>query len=120
MNSRAAPAFGAVLGLALGAGTCHALSLRSSAAELFLGDVSPGATVAVSKATGSKLRVENSGRDSARLEFKAVSPPPGGLRDGFEPWLHPENVRVIASHAEVKPGEAAEAELAVTVPMIRR
>ena len=117
MSARAAPKFGAVLGLALiGAGTCHALSLRSSAAELFLGDVSPGTTVVVSKATGSKLRVENSGRDVARLEFKAVSPPQGGLRDGFEPWPHPESVRVTVSRAELKAGEAAEAELSVKVP----
>jgi hypothetical protein len=117
MNARAAPAFGAVLVLALfGAGTCHALSLRSSAAELFLGDASPGTTVAVSTATGSELRVENSGRDPARLEFKAVSPPSGGLRDGFEPWPHPESVRVTVSRAELKPGDSAVAELAVTVP----
>lgn len=117
MKSRAAPAFGAVLGLALwGAGECHALSLRSSAAESFLGDVSPGSTVLLSRAAGAKLRVENSGRDPAELQFKAVSPPRGELRDGFEPWPYPGGVRVTNARAELKPGEAAETELAVTVP----
>ncbi len=117
MSARGAPVIGAVLVLALvGAGTCHALSLRSSAAEAFLGDVDPGATVVFSRATGARLRVENSGRDPARVEFKVVSPPSGGLRDGFEPWPNPEKVRATVSRAELKPGEAAEAELAVTVP----
>lgn len=117
MNARGAPATGAALVLALlGAGTCHALSLRSSAAESFLGDVVPGTAVVYSRATGSKLRVENSGRDPARVEFKVVSPPPGGLRDGYDPWPYPDRVRVAASRAELKPGDAAEADLAVTVP----
>jgi hypothetical protein len=117
MNARGAPVIGAALVLALvGAGTCHALSLRSSAAEAFLGDVAPGTTVVFSRAAGARLRVENSGRDPARVEFKVVSPPPGGLRDGFEPWPYPDRIRATVSRAELKPGEAAEAELAVTVP----
>jgi hypothetical protein len=117
MNARGAPTAGAALILALmGAGTCHALSLRSSAAEAFLGDVAPGATALYSRATGARLRVENSGRDPARVEFKVVSPPSEGLRDGYEPWPHPDRVRLTFARAELKPGEAAEAELAVTVP----
>ena len=117
MKSRAAPAFGAVLTLALwGAGTSHALSLRSSAAESFLGDVSPGSTVLLSRAAGAKLRVENSGRDPALLELRAVSPPRGELRDGCEPWPYLDGVRVTNARAELKPGEAAETDLAVTVP----
>ena len=64
MSARAAPMIGAVLILALlGAGTCHALSLRSSAAEAFLGDVAPGATVVFSRAMGARLRVEDSGSE---------------------------------------------------------
>ena len=117
MKTRAAPFVGAVLSLVLvRAGPSHALSLRSSAAEAFLGDVVPGTTVVFSRATGAKLRVENSGRDSARVEFKVVSPPPGGVRDGFEPWPSPELVRATHSRAELKPGEASEAEFAVSVP----
>ena len=75
MKPRAAPTFGAVLTLALfGAGASRALSLRSSAAESFLGDVSPGATVLLSRAAGAKLRVENPGSDAAALEFRIVPP----------------------------------------------
>ena len=117
MRTRAAPVSGAVMGLILlGVGTGHALSLRSSAAAAFLGDASPGTTVVYSRAMGARLRVENSGRDPARIEFKVVSPPSGGLRDGYEPWPYPDRVRATVSRAELKPGEAAEAELAVTVP----
>lgn len=117
MKSRAAPAFGAVLVLALfGAGASHALSLRSSAAESSLGDASPGTTVLLSRAAGAKLRVENSGRDPARIELRVVSPPREGLRDGYEPWPYPGAARVTNARAELKPGEAAETDLAVTVP----
>jgi hypothetical protein len=117
MKARAAPFVGAILSLALvRAGPSHALSLRSSAAEAFLGDVVPGTTVVFSRATGGGLRVENSGRDPMRIEFKVVSPPPGGLRDGYESWPYPDRVRATVSRAELKPGEAADAELAVTAP----
>lgn len=118
MNARAAPVFGAVLGLALvGAGRSHALSLRSSAAESFLGDASPGTAVVFSRATGGRLRVENSGAESATVEFKLVPPPPGGCADGYEPWPDPKTVRLDAKGATtVDPGKAAEAELVVTVP----
>ena len=116
MKTRAAPLIGAVVALAfLKAGACHALSLRSSAAELFLGDVLPGATRVGSKME-TKLQVVNSGRDWTRVEFKVVSPPAGGLKDGYEPWPYPGRVRVAASRAELKPGEAAEAELDASVP----
>ena len=115
MSARAAPTAGAVLGLALlGAGTCRALSLRSSAAETFLGDAAPGTTVVYSHAAGARLRVENSGPDPVRIEFKVVSPPSGGLKDGYDPWPYP--VRVEASRAELKPGDGAKVELAVKVP----
>jgi hypothetical protein len=117
MNARGAPTLGAALVLALfGAGTCRALSLRSSTAEAFLGDVVPGTKVVFSRATGAKLRVENSGASTARVEFKVVSPPMEGVRDGFEPWPYPDRVRATISRAELKPGEASEAELAVSVP----
>ena len=67
MIARGAPMLGAALFLAfIEAGTCHALSLRSSAAESFLGDAAPGSTVVFSLATGAKPRVENSGREDAR------------------------------------------------------
>ncbi|MDE2141722.1 MAG: hypothetical protein KGJ84_04850 [Elusimicrobia bacterium] len=117
MNARAAPAFGAVLSLALlGVGPCHALSLRSSAAEAFLGDVLPGTTAVYSHVKGARLRVEDAGPEPVRIEFKVVSPPPGECQAGYEPWPDPSGVRVESFHAETKPGEAAEAEISVSVP----
>ncbi len=100
------------------AGPSHALSLRSSAAESFLGDVLPGTAVSVSKATGSRLRVEDSGGEPVRVEFKVVMPPVEGCKDGYEPWPYPAAVRLEtnAKRAELKPGESAEAELVVSVP----
>lgn len=117
MNARAAPATGVALCLALvGAGPSHALSLRSSAAESFLGDVSPGAAVAFSKAAGKRLRVENTGRDPARVEFKTVIPRVEGCKDGYDPWPYPDKVRLDWKRAELGPDAAAEAELVVTAP----
>ena len=117
MSARAVPIFGAVLCLALhGVGPCHALSLRSSAAEAFLGDVLPGTTVVYSQAAGARLRVEDAGPEMLRVEFKIVSPPQGRCKDGYEPWPFPSRVRVEASHQEVKAGEAAEAEIVVKAP----
>lgn len=119
MRSRAAPVFGAVMCLALlRAGPSHALSLRSSAAESFLGDVAPGTEAVYSKAKGARLRVENSGRDPASVEFKAVSPPLGGCKDGYEPWPHMESVRLQpkSAGAELPPDGAAETDLVMAAP----
>jgi len=117
MNARAAPVFGVALCLALvGARPSHALSLRSSAAESFLGDVALGTAVAFSKATGARLRVENSGRDPTRVEFKVVVPPLDGCKDGYDPWPYPDKARLEWKKAELGPDGAAEAELVVTVP----
>ena len=117
MSARAAPTVGAVLCLALlGAGPSHALSLRSSAAESFLGDALPGTTVVYSRAVGSRLRVENAGAEKIRVGFKAVPPLPGGLKDGWEPWPYPDSVRVEPARADIKAGGAAETEISVSVP----
>ncbi|MFI5346993.1 MAG: hypothetical protein ACHQ51_11525 [Elusimicrobiota bacterium] len=117
MNVRAAPAFGAVLSLALlGVGPCHALSLRSSAAEAFLGDVLPGTTVVYSRVMGARLRVEDAGSEAVRVEFKIVSPPQSDCKAGYESWPFPGKVRVETFHANAKPEEAAEAEITVNVP----
>jgi hypothetical protein len=109
---------GAALSLALlrGAGVAHALSLRSSAADAFLGDVSPGASVVYSRATGSRLHLENSGSEPLRVEVKAVSPPLAELRDGFEAWPLPGRILLAPTQAELRPGEAAEVEMTVPVP----
>lgn len=120
MKSRAAPSFGVVMILALsGVGTSSALSLRSSAAESFLGDASPGNTVVYSKVMGARLRLENTGHESVRLEMLAVPPPKGGLKDGYEPWPYPDRVRLETSRTLLEPGEDAQVEIAVTVPKER-
>jgi len=117
MSPRAATSIAVLVGLALlRAGPCHALSLRSSAAEAALGDASPGASVVFSRATGARLRVEDAGREAVRLEFEIVSPRPDAVKDGYEPWPFPDRVRVTPARTEAKPGEAAEADLAVSVP----
>jgi len=117
MKAHSASSIGAIVGLALlGAGPSRALSLRSSAAEAFLGDVSPGASVSYSRATGARLRVENPGPDAVRLELKVVSPRADAVKDGFEPWPYPERVRAAPARTEVKPGAAAEEDLEVSVP----
>ena len=116
MIARAATAFGAILVLALfGAGTCHALSLRNSAAEVFLGDALPGSALADSK-SATPLRVENTGRDPARVDFKVISPAPSMLKDGYDPWPYPDRAVLARARAELKPGQAAKAELSMNVP----
>jgi len=92
----------AVLSLALlwGAGVAHALSPRGSAAELSPGGASPGTSVVGSRARESCLHL-----------VKAVSPPPlAEPRDGFETWPAPGRIRLAPTQAELRPGEAAEAE----------
>lgn len=115
MKTRTATSIAAAVGLALlRAGPSRALSLRSSAAEAFLGDVPPGASAVLSRATGARLRVEDLGPEPVRLEFRIVSP--RDAKDGYEPWPDPGRVRVSASRAELKPGEASEADLTLTPP----
>lgn len=117
MKSRAAPYCGVVLSLALlGAGPGHALSLRSSAAESFLGDVLPGSTVVSSKVLGARLSLENTGNEDVVLELKAVSPPQAGLTLGYEPWPYPDRVRLESSRTQLEPGEESQVELVVSVP----
>lgn len=116
MKSRASPSFGVALSLVLmGTGTCRALSLKGSAAELSLGDVLPGTVVAGSK-DGARLRVENSGSETVRVGLKVVSPPPQGLKDGWEPWPYPERVRAELSRARLMAGEASDVDIRVKVP----
>jgi hypothetical protein len=109
---------GAVMALVLlGPVNSDALSLRSSAAEVFLGDVSPGTEAVASKAAGQKLRVENSGREMARVEFKAVAVSPDGLKDGYDPWPFVDQVRVDKKIAStLAPSAAVETDLRFMTP----
>ncbi len=105
-----------ILALFLGAGIGHALSLRSSAAEAFLGDAAPGTSAVLSRATGARLLLENSGADVVRVGLKVVLPPAGDLKDGFDAWPFPGRVRLACAASELRPGGAAPVEIVVDVP----
>ena len=116
MSRRAYVGASLILVLLARAGIGHALSLRSSAAETFLGDFAPGNSAVETRAEGSRLHLENSGSEPLRVGIKAVLPPAGDLKDGFEPWPFPGRVRLEPSSAELRPGEASPVEIAVDVP----
>src|SRR5258707_882540 len=105
-----------VLALLAGARVGHALSLRSSASVVFLGDVMPGSTALYSRAMGARLHLENVGSEKVRVDLKAVAPPREGLSDGCDAWPSPGRVRLESSRTELRPGEVAEVEIAVPVP----
>lgn len=105
-----------VLALLAGVGIGHALSLRSSAAETFLGDVAPGSSVVFSRALGSRLHLENSGAETFRVAVRAAAPSSGELVDGYETWPSPGRVRLDLSQAELRPGGTADVEMTVPVP----
>lgn len=118
MSLRATPLFG-VLSLAIVmAGPCHALSLRSSAPEIFLGDVRPG-KIDVAGA-GVRLSVENTGTETASLSVTVESPPPGKLKDGYEP-LPEIGKRVVVSGASftLEPGAKKMPDIKVAIPADR-
>ena len=120
MKARSALFGAAVLLALLGVGTSHALSLKSSAAEAFLADASPGSTVVYSKVHGTRLRLENAGPEKIRVEMKAAQPPGGGLKDGYEPWPYPDRVRLEMSRTGLDPGGTSEVDIVVLVPKDRR
>jgi hypothetical protein len=101
-----------VLSLVLArAGPCHALSLRSSAAELPLGDVRPG------RHRVDGLSVENTGAEKVVLEATAESPPPERLRDGFEPLPDiRKRVEVKGPSRPLEPGEKSSLDVMVAIP----
>lgn len=105
-----------ILALVFGAGIGHALSLRSSAAEAFLGDAAPGSSAVLSRATGARLLLENSGADAVRVGLNIVLPLAGDLKDGFDAWPFPGRIRVVPTTSELRPGGAAPVEIVVDVP----
>lgn len=104
MSARSAPLVGAALIAILGVARTHALSLKSSAAELRLEGSPPKA----------RLRVQNPGTETLRVDFLVVLPPSRGLKDGCEPWPDPGGVGVTPIKAELGPGAEAETEIAAT------
>ncbi len=105
-----------VLSLALSrAGPCHALSLRSSAAEINLGDVRPGKVPVVGE-TGP-LSVENTGAEAFMLEVSVADPPADRLRDGYDPL--PDVGKQVAAKGPsrpLEPGGKSELDVKVAIP----
>lgn len=115
MRTRAA-LIASVLGPALfAAGPGHALSLRSSAAEIFLGDVRPGKVVVAS--VNGPLSVENSGGEKALVDVSTELSPPERLKEGYDP-LPDSIMRVVEKSASrwLEPGERRELGLKVVIP----
>jgi hypothetical protein len=105
-----------LMALLWGAAAAHALSLRSTRAEAFLGESPPGGTLSYSRALGAPLGVENAGGEPAGVELSVAIPPPGELADGYEALPDPSWVRLEkASHA-LDPGARGVTDVKVVLP----
>lgn len=117
-TARAAP-WAWLAAVTLTAAASHALSLRSTRAEAFLGDVRPGSRVSWSEATGAPLEVLNTGGEPATVTVSLANPPPERLLDGYEPFPDPGWARAaVVSHA-LEPGKSGATDITVTVPKDR-
>lgn len=101
------------------AAASHALSLRSTRAEAFLGEVRPGSRVSYSKAVGAPLGVENPGPEPAVVELSFSAPPPERLADGYEPVPDPGWAAASVRSHSLDPGENGMTEIVVSVPKDR-
>lgn len=119
-RSRAAPAALRLAILLFGVADADALSLRSAAAEVFLGDARPGSVVVLSRAAGTAPSVENAGSEPLEVLVTWEVPPPERLKDGFDPLPDPKWVALKSAHWTLAPGESAEPVVAVAVPKERR
>jgi hypothetical protein len=94
----------------ISAGRCHALGLRTSAAEIFLGDVRPG-KVAV------ELSVENTGAEKAIVEVAIETPPPSRLKDGYEPLPDMRKAVVVKGPSRpLEPAEKSALDIVAAIP----
>lgn len=119
MRTRAALLVGVFGPAFLTAGPCHALSLRSSAAEIFLGDARPGSMAVVGNENG-RLSVENTGSEKAQIEISIEHSAPERLKDGYDP-LPEIHKRVAAANVgkPLEPGEKRELDVKVAIPSSR-
>ena len=102
--------------LTLGTGSAEALGLRSSQAELFLGDAKPGETLSSARAPLGPLTAENAGKEPLSLGVSARGAPRSRLRDGFEPLPDLKWVVIPRPSHSLDPGETAEIGLEARVP----
>ncbi len=94
-----------------------ALSLRSTKAEVFLGEARPGATLSFSRAEGEPLGVENAGGEQSTIEFAASIPSPQEMAEGYDPLPDMSWVRLDAgTRRMVMPGQSAKTDIVVGIP----
>ncbi len=89
-----------------------AQSLRVTPAEAYVGSFSPAAGQGV----GTRLLLENPGAKALAVGLSVALPPPGDLRDGYEPWPRPDLVRVLPKRVRLAPGEAFRAGVETELP----
>lgn len=94
----------------------RALSLRSTRAEAFLGEVRPGGRLAYSKAVGAAYGVENAGKEPATVELTFAVPARERLVDGYEPIPDPGWASAAVMRHALDPGESGATEILVRVP----
>ena len=117
-TARAAPwAWSAVV--IMTAAASHALSLRSTRSEAFLGEVRPGSRVSYARALDAPFGVENAGTEPAEVVLTFESPPPDRLLDGYEPIPDPGWAKAALMKHSLEPGERGVADIMVTVPKDR-
>ncbi|PIR16142.1 MAG: hypothetical protein COV48_10535 [Elusimicrobia bacterium CG11_big_fil_rev_8_21_14_0_20_64_6] len=119
-HSRAAPATSWLVALFFGVSNANALSLRSAAAETFLGDVRPGSVVVLSSAARTAPSVENAGGEPVEVFVTWEVPPPERLRDGFDPLPELKWVVMKGESWTLSPGQKAEPRVSVHIPKGRR
>lgn len=119
-RTRAAPAALWLAILLFGVSGANALSLRSVAAEAFLGDVRPGSVVVLSSAVGVAPAVENAGGEPVEVLVTWEVPPPERLKDGFDPLPDTKWVALKGMRWTLAPGQRAEPVVSVALPKDRR
>lgn len=119
-RTRAASAALRLAILFFGVVDASALSLRSAATEAFLGDVRPGSVVVLSSAAGIAPSVENAGGEPVEVLVTWEVPPPGRLKDGFDPLPEPRWVVLKGESWTLAPGQKAAPLVVVTFPKDRR
>lgn len=96
-------------------GSVWALSLRSTKAEVFLGEVRPGRTLSFSRAEGEPLGVENAGGEQSTIEFAVAIP--AETADGYDPLPDLRWVTLAAGASRtLNPGQSAKTDIVVRIP----
>jgi hypothetical protein len=91
--------------------------MRSTKAEVFLGETRPGGTLTFTAAEGGPLGVENAGGEPIDIEFAAVIPPPQEVDEGYDPLPQASWIRLEGRTTRtLEPGQSAKTNIVVKVP----